>query len=36
VEARFYEPTERGLEGKIAEKLERLREANRATRTPRS
>ena len=25
---RFYEPTERGLEGKIAEKLARLREAN--------
>jgi putative ATPase len=28
VDARFYEPTERGLEGKIAEKLARLREAN--------
>jgi len=28
----FYEPTERGLEGRIAEKLARLREANRAAR----
>ncbi len=29
---RFYEPTERGLEGKIAEKLARLREANATAR----
>ena len=29
VEVRFYEPTERGLEGKIAEKLERLRTMNK-------
>ncbi len=29
VEQRFYEPTERGLEAKIAEKLARLRAANR-------
>jgi putative ATPase len=28
VDERFYEPTDRGLEGKIAEKLSRLREAN--------
>ena len=28
----FYEPTDRGLEGRIAEKLARLREANRAAR----
>jgi putative ATPase len=34
VEARFYEPTERGLEGKIAEKLVRLREANRQAQHP--
>jgi putative ATPase len=30
VDARFYEPTERGLEAKIAEKLAQLREANRS------
>ncbi len=29
---RFYAPTDRGLEGKIAEKLARLREANEAAR----
>ncbi len=29
---RFYEPSDRGLEGKIAEKLARLREANQAAR----
>ncbi len=32
VDARFYEPTERGLEIKIAEKLARLRAANAAAR----
>jgi putative ATPase len=31
-EARFYEPTERGLEAKIREKLERLRELDRRAR----
>ncbi len=31
-ELRFYEPTDRGLEGKISEKLARLREANRKAR----
>ena len=29
-ERRYYEPTERGLEGRIGEKLRDLRERNRA------
>jgi putative ATPase len=34
-ERRYYEPTDRGLEIRIREKLERLRELDRAARTPR-
>jgi len=31
-EPRYYQPSDRGLEGKIAEKLERLRELDRKAR----